>query len=138
MMDHSPDNMEFRVCPVCGIRYAAPIRFFESRRVGDQDNWYCPNGHSLSFKETENDRIRRERDRLKQEMARLEDEKHAIERAAEEKVRAAEAKARRLLTRAGAGVCPCCNRTFSQLARHMEKKHPDIVPLENKKTIRAT
>lgn len=23
------------------------------------------------------------------------------------------------------GVCPCCNRTFKQLARHMENKHPE-------------
>ena len=27
--------------------------------------------------------------------------------------------------RAAAGVCPCCNRTFKQLARHMERKHPN-------------
>lgn len=26
----------------------------------------------------------------------------------------------------GAGVCPCCNRTFSQLSRHMQSKHPDV------------
>lgn len=29
-------------------------------------------------------------------------------------------------TRIGAGICPCCNRTFSQLARHMQSKHPDV------------
>jgi hypothetical protein len=23
------------------------------------------------------------------------------------------------------GVCPCCNRTFQNLARHMAGKHPD-------------
>lgn len=27
--------------------------------------------------------------------------------------------------RGGHGVCPCCNRTFQQLARHMKSKHPD-------------
>lgn len=26
--------------------------------------------------------------------------------------------------RVGAGVCPCCKRTFQQLARHMKCKHP--------------
>jgi chemotaxis response regulator CheB len=25
------------------------------------------------------------------------------------------------------GVCPCCNRTFKQLARHMKAKHPEFV-----------
>lgn len=34
--------------------------------------------------------------------------------------------------RASAGVCPCCNRTVSQMARHMQAKHPDynVVPLK--------
>ena len=27
--------------------------------------------------------------------------------------------------RSVAGACPCCNRTFQQLARHMKSKHPD-------------
>jgi len=27
--------------------------------------------------------------------------------------------------RVGHGVCPCCGRTFQQLARHMKAKHPD-------------
>jgi Asp-tRNA(Asn)/Glu-tRNA(Gln) amidotransferase A subunit family amidase len=31
----------------------------------------------------------------------------------------------RIRDRVGAGVCPCCNRTFKQLARHMQAKHPD-------------
>jgi hypothetical protein len=28
--------------------------------------------------------------------------------------------------KAKAGVCPCCNRTFKQLADHMKVKHPDF------------
>lgn len=35
-------------------------------------------------------------------------------------------KAERKLKRVDRGVCPCCNRTFSNLARHMATKHsPD-------------
>lgn len=34
--------------------------------------------------------------------------------------------ATRLKNRAAHGVCPCCNRTFQQLARHMSAKHPDF------------
>lgn len=41
----------------------------------------------------------------------------------------AHAEAERLATRANHGVCPCCKRTFSQLARHMKTKHPDFKPL---------
>lgn len=32
-----------------------------------------------------------------------------------------------LRNRAAAGVCPCCNRTFEQLGRHMTTKHPEYV-----------
>lgn len=31
----------------------------------------------------------------------------------------------RKLSRVQRGVCPCCKRSFSNLARHMEKKHPE-------------
>ena len=30
----------------------------------------------------------------------------------------------RIKNRIAAGVCPCCNRTFQNLARHMANKHP--------------
>lgn len=29
--------------------------------------------------------------------------------------------------RIGRGICPCCNRTFSQLADHMQSQHPEYV-----------
>ena len=32
----------------------------------------------------------------------------------------------KLKKRVGRGVCPCCNRHFSNLQRHMESKHPDV------------
>lgn len=31
----------------------------------------------------------------------------------------------RIKKRIAAGVCPCCNRTFQNLARHMENKHKE-------------
>lgn len=36
-------------------------------------------------------------------------------------------KHQRLQKRIKAGVCPCCHRTFRQLIRHMECKHPEYV-----------
>lgn len=32
----------------------------------------------------------------------------------------------KLKKRASAGICPCCNRTVSQMARHMKSKHPEF------------
>lgn len=50
-------ELEVRVCPVCGITYAGPKRFFENRQEKG-GNWHCPNGHSLSFTKTEAQELR--------------------------------------------------------------------------------
>lgn len=122
-------HMTKMACGKCGIEFAVPDHFYrEQLKDGPNGGWYCPNGHSRVFGESEGDKLRRERDRLKQEAARLEDEKReAIARAER-----AEKTTKRLQKRASAGVCPCCNRTFQNMARHMKTKHPNIVPLEQK------
>lgn len=38
--------------------------------------------------------------------------------------------ATRITKRAKAGVCPCCNRSFENLRRHMASQHPTFTPLE--------
>lgn len=90
--------------------------------------FYCIWGHPQSYIEgdSEETKLRRERDRLKQEAARLEDEKRIAWRtaaAAERRVSAAKGQITKLRKRAAAGVCPCCNRQFVDLHRHMEAKH---------------
>jgi hypothetical protein len=67
--------------------------------------------------------LRRERDRLKQDTARLEEEA-SLARVRAEK---AEAAAKRLKKRASAGTCPCCSRTFANMAEHMKQKHPELL-----------
>lgn len=136
------DEMESNICPSCGIKYAAPKYFFKARRDGDQGvkNWWCPNGHSLSFTISQNDTLRRERDLLKQQIASVEDERAAAWRAAAEAAadrKKVERELKRTLNRAGAGVCPCCNRTFQSLARHMKNRHPEIAVIndQTKRTI---
>jgi hypothetical protein len=37
---------------------------------------------------------------------------------------------RKVKVRIGRGVCPCCNRTFENLRRHMETQHPKEVAPE--------
>lgn len=84
---------------------------------------YCPLGHMITWKETEETRLRRDRDRLKQETARLEDEA----RLQRERAEKAEAATRRLKKRTAAGTCPCCQRTFQNMATHMKRQHPHFV-----------
>jgi septal ring factor EnvC (AmiA/AmiB activator) len=91
---------------------------------------YCPHGHALTWRETEADRLRRERDLLKQRQAMLEDEARAARAeasAATARATKAEAAERKLKKRAAAGTCPCCQRTFANMASHMKSQHPDFV-----------
>jgi hypothetical protein len=46
--------------------------------------------------------------------------------AAERSASAYKGQATRIRNRVGAGVCPCCTRTFANLARHMAGQHPDF------------
>jgi hypothetical protein len=99
---------------------------------------HCIYGHAGWFTEgeTENDRIRRERDRLKQDAARLQESiNYQRERAeaAERRTVALKGVATRLKNRAAKGVCPCCNRSFENLRRHMHTKHPGVAMLDVEK-----
>lgn len=51
---------------------------------------------------------------------------------AENKRRAEKAAKTRIKNRVAKGVCPCCNRTFENLQRHMTTKHPDYGAEEQK------
>lgn len=106
-------------CSECGIVYFFPEAW--CRRADEASRgWKCPNGHGQMFRESELDRTRRERDRLKQQTARLEQERDEAQRTADRQARAL----RRVEKRIHRGVCPHCNRTFTDLARHMAGKHP--------------
>lgn len=111
----------------CGMPFALPRSLDEAARKAGH-TIYCPLGHTIVWKQTEADKLRQERDRLKQDAARLQDEIAAERRRADE----AEQKATKAAKRAAAGVCPCCNRTFINMQRHMKTKHPNVVPLDKK------
>lgn len=128
----SNSEQEFHNCPSCFVYYSAPKSLFAARRA-DGEYFYCPNGHRLSYKDNENDKIRRERDRLKQEAARLEGSVtyHREQReAAERRAAAARGQVTKIKRRVNNGVCPCCNRTFGNLLRHMQTQHADFVAEE--------
>lgn len=111
------------VCCLCATEFSMSQNLY-NQRMKDGRKFWCPNGHDQVFTETELDRLRRERDRLKQENARLEQEASTATKQAS----AARKKVVSLQKRAAAGVCPCCNRTVSQLARHMQTRHPEFNP----------
>lgn len=118
-------------CRTCGSWNVVPKTVLDAQyRLGGFHS--CHMGHQWGWKagaeQEEINVLRRERDRLKQNAAYLND------RIAEEQKRATEAekKYQRARRRAVAGVCPCCNRTFVNVQRHMATKHKNVVPLEQK------
>lgn len=113
----------------CGTPFAVPHDLLKAAHNAGH-TIYCPHGHTLCWKDTEADKLRRERDRLKQDQARLEDEaKQAWTTAAALRERAdkAEKATKRLKKRSSAGTCPCCSRTFANMAEHMKHQHPTFV-----------
>lgn len=107
-------------CAACGMVFWVPAHWDKSRRE-DKKGFVCPNGHSLSYNATELDRLKKQ---LEQEKAATEAQRQRADR--EERRRVAMAgQVTRIKNRVANGVCPCCNRTFQNLAAHMAGQHPD-------------
>lgn len=131
------NNFNRLQCSECGIAYYFPEKWCRKAQEKGK-GWKCPNGHGQWYGESENDELRRERDRLKQRLAQKDDTiQHQQEqrKAAERSAAVYKGHATRLRKRAKAGVCPCCNRQFVNLHRHMTDKHPDFGPEEPLKLI---
>lgn len=119
------EHFALEECHKCGVRYLFPYaRFRVCKEKGPPETFYCPNGHSAVFREGEAAKLRRERDLLTQRLACRDDEL----KAANKQVIATKGQLTRLRRRAKAGMCPCCNRTFSNMTRHIQTKHPEFRP----------
>lgn len=117
-------------CGQCGSVQAMTR---ETNRVLRQSSqtFYCVHGHQRHYPQgpTQEQKLR---DQLDAERRRAERAEQRIAEKADETAhawRSASAykgQVTRLKGRAKAGVCPCCNRTFKQLAQHMASQHPDF------------
>ncbi len=116
-----------RCCSECSVIYAIPVRMRE-RAMESGGSWYCPNGHNQSpIGKTLEQKLEQERARAGRLAAELDQTaaSASAQRAAATRARNERDRAKK---RHAAGVCPCCNRSFKQLRRHMKSKHPDYDP----------
>jgi len=108
-------------CGVCGGTYAINERY-RKQKAQEGGGWHCPYCECSwgFFDDYENAKLRRqlEQERKRKEWAQQEAKN------AENKRRAAVGQVTKIKRRVSKGVCPCCNRTFKDLAAHMETKHP--------------
>lgn len=114
-------QLEATSCCVCGIQFGVPPYFIANARK-NAGSLYCPNGHRLGWSETEAEKLRKQLDaeRNRVEFFKREAEQaRVLARAA----KASTTKVKKKLERIEKGVCPQCNRTFSNVARHMQTKH---------------
>ena len=112
-------------CGKCGIVFAMPTSK-HSRCHEKGEDFYCPNGHGRVFVESENQRLQKQLDLERERVIR---EKSARAQASAEANDLREknikmvGKLSRVYKRVRNGVCPCCNRHFTNLENHMKTKH---------------
>lgn len=113
--------LESMVCGKCGIHWAAPAHFLEERR-SDGKTFWCPNGDPRVYRESTEDKLKRELERKQQVI----DAANARAATAEREKSTISKAHKRMRIRVMNGVCPCCDRTFQNLMKHMQTQHPDF------------
>lgn len=117
----------------CGIQHAVPRNLVEKQRREHEENRpqtaiYCPLGHTWvrsgpsKAKQLEQ-QVARERAWRDQAEARAREERERRART-ERQLSAQRGVTTRIKNRVAKGVCPCCNRHFENLQRHMATQHP--------------
>lgn len=121
---------QWLTCARCKTSFAIADELYIAAKASEKINFFCPYGHSNYFPagESEETKLRRERDRLQQQLAQKDDEIETQRKLADgyiRKLSAARGQITKVKRRIGHGICPCCSRTFENLARHMATKHAD-------------
>lgn len=117
-------------CWVCGCEFAVDSTVLDNKKRYDK-TLHCPNGCLLGFGETPEQKLRKEMEQKLAEAkrkneyleAREKDQRKRADRA-QRQLNATRGVVTRIKNRVSKGVCPCCNRTFLNLQRHMATKHP--------------
>lgn len=110
-------------CFSCGVLFGLPEELYKILQNNPDKYFYCPNGHSQHYVKSQ-EAVRRE-----QVEKLLREKEHQLIMSANQKLELEQQlkKVNNKLKRVSKGVCPCCNRTFIDLQRHMKTKHPEVV-----------
>ena len=120
-------TLAVEICASCGMAFGMPTDV-QHRRRDDHALFYCPDGHQQQYTGL-SDREKAERDLVRERAAhdqtRASRDYALAERDSQcRRVSALSGVIARTKNRIAVGVCPCCKRTFKQLASHMADKHP--------------
>lgn len=117
-------TMVTEICCNCGVPFGIPSNLRSVLKADPNKSFYCPNGHGQHYSKSTEQVLREQmasdaqgyKGRIEELENQFLDEMNARK------------KAERKLTRVHNGTCPCCNRHFMNLERHMKTKHPEIAP----------
>lgn len=116
--------LEKKTCGKCGGVFALNAEFVNNAR-DNKGGYTCPYCLTYwSWSESEADRLRKQIEEKSRELTAQKCETLRQQNLKEIEIKTREA-AERKLKRVAKGVCPCCKRTFPNLARHMETKHSE-------------
>jgi hypothetical protein len=115
-------TLETITCGSCAGTMALNARWLECKRK-ESGGYTCPYcNQQRGWWKSEAEKLREELDRKSNELTSAKSEALRLTHQRDEEIKA-RLEAERKLKRVDKGVCPCCNRTFKNLARHMAVKH---------------
>lgn len=118
-------------CCACGMKFAMPSDFQARKMREAGTTFYCPAGHAQHYMgKTFDAQLREAKERADIERANAQFWRRQRDKAERDGVRrtaAAKGVTTKLRKRIANGVCPCCKRSFANVAKHMAGQHPDYV-----------
>lgn len=120
-------------CCNCGIVFGMPSDFNDRCKDDENRYFYCPSGHSQHYSKSTSMKLKEELDKVREQKEHQQRQRQLAEesqRRVEIELKKNKTKLRNIKTRVANGICPCCNRTFINLQRHMHTKHPEFIPPE--------
>ena len=116
-------------CCNCGMIFAMTKDFEQRCRDNPYDGkFYCPAGHRQWYTgETEEAKLEKKLSEAQEEVNLERNWRKAAESRTEtvkKQRNALKGHLKRTKQRIAGGVCPCCNRTFVNLGKHMHGQHP--------------
>lgn len=107
-------------CCKCGMTFAMPSDV-NQQYIDNGNSFYCPRGHQQHYLGES------VKEKLARQLAQTKDALNFQRRKSTQlahQVRAQKAAKTKLKNRIKHGVCPCCKRTFQNIAKHIATKHP--------------
>lgn len=116
---------EVETCCKCHVQFAM-TKELRRQRIKDGEVFHCPNGHGQHYAESDEAKWEKALANAQSTTDYYRNQEHV----ARLQLRAAKGQMTKLKKRMVAGLCPCCEKNFTNLKKHMDKAHPDFVEVE--------